>query len=286
MIKGKNKGEEKMTSEKGITIVALIITIIIMLILAGVTLKGITQENGIINRAKDSEILTSLKDVDEALEQYNLLKIKEKIKQGDYRNDIDLEQLVEDGVLKKVEVEDTLRTIGIITDLNKIGIQGKLGKNGTNVEKNKEIISFNSTFAECRQITEIPENLFSNNTEVVEFGNIGSVGWGGTFCGCAAIKEIPQNLFDKNIEVNNFSYTFGFCGKLTTIPIGLFDNNTKVTTFEGCFKTCAMLEQIPQNLLKGKDTANTKSLFLDTKVSEDSMKNAGLTEEQIANAKI
>lgn len=275
-----------MTSEKGITIVALIITIIIMLILAGVTLKGITQENGIINRAKDSEILTSLKDVDEALEQYNLLKIKEKIKQGDYRNDIDLEQLVEDGVLKKVEVEDTLRTIGIITDLNKIGIQGKLGKNGTNVEKNKEIISFNSTFAECRQITEIPENLFSNNTEVVEFGNIGSVGWGGTFCGCAAIKEIPQNLFDKNIEVNNFSYTFGFCGKLTTIPIGLFDNNTKVTTFEGCFKTCAMLEQIPQNLLKGKDTANTKSLFLDTKVSEDSMKNAGLTEEQIANAKI
>ena len=44
--------------EKGITLIALVITIIILLILAGITLAMLTGENGILNKASKSKIQT------------------------------------------------------------------------------------------------------------------------------------------------------------------------------------------------------------------------------------
>ena len=40
--------------EKGITLVALVVTIVVLLILAGVSISLILDNNGIINRSKDS----------------------------------------------------------------------------------------------------------------------------------------------------------------------------------------------------------------------------------------
>ena len=45
----------KIKQEKGITLIALVITIVVLLILAGVSLNAIFSENGIINRAKDAQ---------------------------------------------------------------------------------------------------------------------------------------------------------------------------------------------------------------------------------------
>lgn len=51
--------------DKGITLIALIVTIIILLILAGVTINLVTGQNGIINRAKATkEITTSAQDLE------------------------------------------------------------------------------------------------------------------------------------------------------------------------------------------------------------------------------
>lgn len=41
-------------NQKGITLVALVITIIVLLILAGITISLTLGENGIINRAKEA----------------------------------------------------------------------------------------------------------------------------------------------------------------------------------------------------------------------------------------
>lgn len=40
-----------MKNQKGITLIALVITIIVLLILAGVTIAMLTGENGILNKA-------------------------------------------------------------------------------------------------------------------------------------------------------------------------------------------------------------------------------------------
>ena len=44
----KNKLKEQLKTNKGITLIALVITIIVLLILAGVTIATLTGDNGIL----------------------------------------------------------------------------------------------------------------------------------------------------------------------------------------------------------------------------------------------
>ena len=41
--------------QKGITLIALVITIIVLLILAGITIASLSGENGILTRANDAK---------------------------------------------------------------------------------------------------------------------------------------------------------------------------------------------------------------------------------------
>lgn len=58
-----------MRNQKGITLIALVITIIVLLILAGVSIAMLTGENGILNKASKSKAETGLA---QALEVVNL----------------------------------------------------------------------------------------------------------------------------------------------------------------------------------------------------------------------
>ena len=72
----KTKAKEK---QKGITLIALVITIIVLLILAGVSIAMLTGDNGILMQASDSKIETAVGTVKE---QIKLLQ-GEKIIQGE-----------------------------------------------------------------------------------------------------------------------------------------------------------------------------------------------------------
>lgn len=63
--------EKERKNEKGITLIALIITIIVLLILAGVSLNAIVGENGIISNAQKSSIATKFAKYKEEVE-FNL----------------------------------------------------------------------------------------------------------------------------------------------------------------------------------------------------------------------
>ena len=56
-----------MKNNKGITLIALVITIIVLLILAGVSIAMLTGQNGILTRAGDATNATVQGDVDEAV---------------------------------------------------------------------------------------------------------------------------------------------------------------------------------------------------------------------------
>ena len=98
-----------------------------------------------------------------------------------------------------------------------------------------------SGFSGCSQLTNIPANLFSNNTDVTNFSD--------TFASCFKLTSIPENLFSNNTAVTNFNGTFANCFKLTSIPEILFSNNTAVTSFTDTFANCTGLTIIPENLL-------------------------------------
>ena len=53
--KMKTKNKKNYLKQNGITLIALVVTIVVLLILAGVSLNAIFSENGIIKRAKDAQ---------------------------------------------------------------------------------------------------------------------------------------------------------------------------------------------------------------------------------------
>lgn len=56
-----------MKNQKGITLIALVITIIVLLILAGVSIAMLTGENGILTKAVDAGDKTKLSDSEETI---------------------------------------------------------------------------------------------------------------------------------------------------------------------------------------------------------------------------
>ena len=85
----KNKLKEQLKINKGITLIALVITIIVFLILAGVTIATLTGDNGILTKAQNSKEKNAQKTVEE---QINLAVQASRINEGLVINKEILEQ--------------------------------------------------------------------------------------------------------------------------------------------------------------------------------------------------
>ena len=85
-------------TNQGITLVALVITIIVLLILAGVTIAMLIGENGILNQANQAKTENEIKAVEEKarlLVNYaRSLDETAKLKKENLENAIDMKDLV------------------------------------------------------------------------------------------------------------------------------------------------------------------------------------------------
>ncbi len=96
--------KEKLKKNAGITLIALVLTIIVLLILAGVSIATLTGENGILTRASKATDETRAASVEEAV---NLWKIdNESNNYGSSTTTQDIKELVEDLVSQKLLTED------------------------------------------------------------------------------------------------------------------------------------------------------------------------------------
>lgn len=82
-MKEKQKSIEILKREKGITILALVITVV-LLILAGVSITMLTGDNGIINQTVKAKIMTEFADIKEQISIYSV---------GELINDIEIRYL-------------------------------------------------------------------------------------------------------------------------------------------------------------------------------------------------
>ena len=94
-----NFNTQKLKSNKAITLIALVVTIVVLLILAGVSINLILDNNGIIQKSKDAKEQTRAAKVEE---EKDFWKIEEKI----YQNDSEKRTLEE--VLEKLEKEKAI----------------------------------------------------------------------------------------------------------------------------------------------------------------------------------
>ena len=129
----------KILKEKGITLIALVVTIVILLILAGVSIAMLTGDNGILSQAQNAKNKTEEAERNEKLD---LLKQEDLI--NETLNGVEVEQVTDEkpGELEK-EDESTL-VINSIEDLvffaydvtNGNNYSGKTVKLGTSLDFN------------------------------------------------------------------------------------------------------------------------------------------------------
>lgn len=109
-------------NNKGITLIALVVTIIILLILAGVTIGILTGNSGIIGNANNAKEKAEISDLREQIE----LAIIQA--EGKYQNttlDNVIEELINENII--VDVNDVNKETGAITTKNpKYVIEGML----------------------------------------------------------------------------------------------------------------------------------------------------------------
>ncbi len=107
--------KQKLKQSKGITLVSLVVTIIVLIILAGISLALIFGENGIVGRAKEAKIVTSVATAQEKLEliKSKILLDKFEITLDDYLEE--LEKVKEEYQVDDIEKIDD-KTAEIIVD--------------------------------------------------------------------------------------------------------------------------------------------------------------------------
>ena len=97
----------KNTNEKGVTLIALVITIIILLLLAGVAIAMLSGENGILNKASQSAEKTKRESAKERL-KIELMAIKtDKLSNGQEANLTSLDENKDKLKEKNIDVAET-----------------------------------------------------------------------------------------------------------------------------------------------------------------------------------
>ena len=252
-------------NKKGITLIALVVTIVVLLILAGVSISLILDNNGIIQKSKDakrkygqartneqSDLNNISYWIDEAVGEINWNKILDDAKKnpdkykhseqtstnGDIGIGTDGKPVNLDLWTYKVINENEI-TLGEFTGCNCIPgyqnsnivngkIQGKVPQY-IKINGNDEfyaVTSMRGTFGGCTRLTTAPE-IPSSVTDMT-----------ATFFSCTSLTIVPKIPSG----VINMKRTFFECTSLTTAP----EIPSSVTDMFGTFTDCTSLTTAPE----------------------------------------
>ncbi len=157
-----------MKNQKGITLVALVVTIIVLIILAGISINLLLGENGLITKAQ------------EAKKQQKIAEIKEKISlelaaaetDAIIRNESLEEEQLNDIVSKYGTLQDDKDTILTKDDNYKISLKeiwyGTLSTSGSYSDKKKQIEMLEKELKELQNKYNELEQTNSGNTEILK----------------------------------------------------------------------------------------------------------------------
>ena len=112
------KLKEELNSKKGITLISLVVTIIVLLILAGVTIATLTGDNGLLNRASEAKEKTQIASEDE-LRKLTMLEAATNLENQPYTDKNEDTATIPAGfAVSQVEGENTIADGLVIIDSN------------------------------------------------------------------------------------------------------------------------------------------------------------------------
>ena len=188
---------------KGITLIALVITIIVLLILAGVTIATLTGENGILTRASDIDVETRAASVEERKNLWKTEKqtdnyVGENTAQtlGELLDDLEGEDLITAEERTKIE-----ETGHVVIGSKDISFSDGLTETSYTITSSLDEVNFNKIITEGDITIEKPG--FTNYTiEGVSASQDGEYVTSGSVAGKSGNLEIIGDISDAT-----FSYT-------------------------------------------------------------------------------
>ena len=166
----KNKLKEQLKIKKGITLIALVITIIVLLILAGVTIATLTGDNGILTKAQSAKEKNAQKTVEE---QINLAVQASRINEGlVIDKDILEQELTNNGIeITKSENDELPWTV------KKDGYVYTISENGE--VKEKEGIAITTGYIEIlkgsTERKKVSAQILSGETGTIKWEHTGNI---------------------------------------------------------------------------------------------------------------
>ena len=238
--------------EKGITLIALIVTIIVLIILAGITIATLTGEDGIINNANNAKEETEIANEKEIVDRATINAMGNN-KRGNIVKDELQDELDRITKVGDTEVEDngeefevffvktnryyTVDKDGNIIEEGKIVVDKSPGditkdENGNNIEEGQpyEIWCIEDLCVFSNMVNS-GSHTFKNET-VILMQNLnfnskysyvnGTITIDGNIKSCNSIEQLQENL-----TTNEGFYPIGDGKKTTSNFIGTFDGNNK-----------------------------------------------------------
>ena len=245
MITIKTAKKQKLKESKGITLIALVITIIVLLILAGVTIATLTGDNGILTKAGDAKTQT-----EQAKEDENL-KIAIA---GSYGTD---------GKLNLKDLKDNLENQGINYDKNNTGFplevtvngeKKKIDENG-NVTVKLESVADSKTKGTVFDDVTTLEDTYGNQVKVPKGFKIAS----------DSATEVTGG-----IVIEDATYTKTIGSQFVWIPVGTGENAIKKANNETVDIALGRYE-----FFENSDGTITTSEFSDRDYTEDTVSSHG-----------
>ena len=237
----------KIKNQKGITLIALVITIIVLLILAGVSISSIMGENGIATKAKESKTKTKVAEVEEMAGLIAIEYATEnegEVATANYiiselisRNYIEESQVLDNGVGKEegiIEVEGEQITIKGILEVNPILEYLTITSDGEVNIKNADLYyntqPIGGSHYEGREVfpfeeLEIPEII--NGITVTSLGNEFVIGKG------VKVLKLPQTLTSLFDNMNIYGGRFYIAPDLEEMYV--YSNLEEIISGQTCF---------------------------------------------------
>ena len=229
----------KTKEAKGITLIALVITIIVLLILAGVTIATLTGDNGILKKAGDAKTQTEQAKADENLK----IAIA-----GSYGTD---------GKLNLKDLKDNLTNQGIDYDKNNTGFPLEVIVNG----EKKKIDANGNVTVKLESVADSKTNgtVFKDTTTLEDtYGNQVKVPKGFKIANDSATDVIG------GIVIEDATYTNTIGSQFVWIPVGTGENAIKKAN-----KETVDIALGRYSFTKNSDGTVTTSEFSDRDCTED-----------------
>ena len=138
---------EQLKKQKGVTMIALVVTIVLMLIIASIMVATFSGKSGMTDSAMNSKVMTELAQLQDTLNSKRAEGEGKRLKAGDYSGELSNDDLAkqDEPIIREFETsipnenEEYLdnaqkRVIGVVS-LKNLGISSSLGNNEENYKQ-------------------------------------------------------------------------------------------------------------------------------------------------------